>query len=287
MVVSILTSSGNCVSDGGRVPGTDTGNLTETTVRLARELLGSPSSSDTLVSVTLCDTDDVDRLVGSEDGSGVESLLEVVLGEVDLLGNGAAVDLDLHEVSLLLLETSLSDLGVGEDTNDSAVLADALELAGNALTAVLGVLLGVLGESLLLGAVPVLVEATLDLIGQVLGPNSGEGSETSWCLDVTDNTNNDHWWSLDDCDSLNDLTLVHLRSGSVEVSDDVRHTGLVTHEGSEVDGLLSIVLGESLYLSAVSGSPLSGQETQRTMSWVLKFTVRHWLMTAKDRRWSV
>jgi hypothetical protein len=92
-------------------------------------------------------------------------------------------------VGLLLLDGSLADLGVGEHTDDSAVLLDALKLAGDGGTGALGVGLGVLGEGLLLGLVPVLVEATLDLIAQVLSPDGGERAETTGSLDVTDDTN--------------------------------------------------------------------------------------------------
>lgn len=91
-----------------------------------------------------------------------------------------------------MLERSLADLGVGKNTDDGAVLLDALELAGDGGAAVLGVLLGVLGESLLLGLVPVLVEAALELIGKMLSPDGGEGSETTWSLNVANKTNNDH-----------------------------------------------------------------------------------------------
>lgn len=192
VVVSVLTGTGDGPLDVGRMPSTDTSDLSETLVSLARKLLGAPSGGDTGETVTLGDGDDINHLVLLEDGVDGHGLLEELLAEGDLVGDGATVDLDLHKVGLLLLEGSLADLGVGEDTDDGAVLLDALELAGDGSAAVLGVLLGVLGESLLLGLVPVLVEPTLELVAQVLSPHGGEGSETTGSLDVAHKTNNDH-----------------------------------------------------------------------------------------------
>lgn len=191
-MVTHLTSTGNGPLDVGRVPGTDTSDLTETLVSLARKLLGTPTGSYTVETVTLGDSDHIDHLILLEDGVDRDGLLEETLAESDLVGNGATVDLDLHEVGLLLLEGSLANLGVGEDTDDGAVLLDALEVAGDGGAAVLRVLLGVLGEGLLLALVPVLVEAALDLIAQVLSPDSAEGAETTGGLDVAHKTNNDH-----------------------------------------------------------------------------------------------
>ena len=173
------------------MPGTDTSNLAETLVSLARKLLGAPTGGDTVETLTLGDGNNVNRLVVLEDGVDLDGLLEETVAELDLVGDAATVDLDLHKVGLLLLEWGLGDLGVGEDTDDSAVLLHALELAGDGLAVVLRVLLGVLGESLLLALVPVLVEATLDLVAQVLGPDGGERAETTGSLDVTDNTDSD------------------------------------------------------------------------------------------------
>ena len=192
VVVTHLTSTGNGPLDVSRVPGTDTSDLTETLVGLARKLLGSPTGSDTVVSVTLGDSDDIDHLVVLEDGGDLDGLLEETVTVRDLVGDGATVDLDLHKVGLLLLEGSLGDLGVGEDTDDGAVLLDALELAGDGLAGGLGVLLGVLGEGLLLALVPVAVEAALDLVAQVLSPDGGERAETAGSLDVTNETDGDH-----------------------------------------------------------------------------------------------
>lgn len=143
-------------------------------MRLSGKLLGTPSSSDTSVSVTLGNSNDIDHLVLLEDGADVNRLLEKTVTEFDLVGDGATVDLDFHQVCLLLLQWRLGDLCVGEDADDCAVLLDALEFAGDGGSLVVGVFLGVLGEGLLLALVPILVESALDLVAQMLGPDSGE-----------------------------------------------------------------------------------------------------------------
>ena len=118
VVVSVLTRTGDGPLDVGRMPGTDTSNLSETLVRLSRKLLGSPSAGDTLEAVALGDGDDIDHLVLLEVGADLNGLLEEAVGEVDLVWDAATVDLDLHQVGLLLLERGLADLGMGEDTDD-------------------------------------------------------------------------------------------------------------------------------------------------------------------------
>jgi hypothetical protein len=80
VVVTVLTGTGNSPLDVGRMPGSDTGDLTETLVGLTRELLGAPSGGDTAVSVTLGDGNDVDHLVVLEDGADVDWLLEETVG---------------------------------------------------------------------------------------------------------------------------------------------------------------------------------------------------------------
>jgi hypothetical protein len=186
VVVALLTSAGDSPLDVSRVPGANASNLAETLVGLARQLLGAPASRDTGEAVALGDGNDVDHLVLLEDSVDRHGLLEQGVAKGNLVGNRAAVDLDLHEVCLLLLERRLADLGVGQDADDGAVLLDALELAGDGGTVVLGVLLGVLGEGLLLALVPVLVEAALDLVAEVLSPDSGERAEATGSLDVLD-----------------------------------------------------------------------------------------------------
>ena len=61
--------------------------------------------------------------------------------------------LDLHQVRLLLVDRQLLDLRVRHDADSAAVLLQLLQLGLDALLAV-RVLLGVLGEALLLGLGP-------------------------------------------------------------------------------------------------------------------------------------
>lgn len=81
--------------------------------------------------MTLGDSNDINDLVLLEDGLNADWLLEEVVGEGNLVSDTASVDLDLHQMSLLLLERSEADLSVGEDTDDGAVLLDALEFTGD------------------------------------------------------------------------------------------------------------------------------------------------------------
>jgi hypothetical protein len=76
-------------------------------MRLPGQLLDTPPVGDTLVTVTLGNTDGVDDLVLLEHAGDADLLLEVGTGKLDLVGDGTAVDLDLHEVGLLLLEAGL------------------------------------------------------------------------------------------------------------------------------------------------------------------------------------
>ena len=155
VMVSVLTGAGHLELDTAGMPGTDTGDLAETTMGLTGQASDAPTGGDTFVTLTLGDADDVDGLVHVEDGVDGDGLLEKLGDEVDLVGDGATVDLDLDDVSLLLaLQLDLGDLGVADGADDLAVLLQLLELGGVLRVGL--VLLLVTGEGLALGLVPFL-----------------------------------------------------------------------------------------------------------------------------------
>ena len=274
VMVTLLTSAGNGGFNAGRMPSTNTGDLTKTSVGLSGKAGNTPTTHHTGETVTTGGSADVKHLALAEHLGDINLLLEQTTGEVDLGGGITTVDLDLHKVSNLLSELDLSDLGVGKDTHNLAVLLDALNL-GLDLLGLLSSLLGVLGESLLLGGVPVLVETTLEVIGQVVGPHGGQGSQAVGGGDVANNTNNHHGGSLQDGDSLNCLLLVELGSRSLDLSHHVTHTSLEAHEGGQVGSLGSIVLGERPNATSVVSSSLLGQVLQGPVTGSFEFTVRH------------
>jgi len=127
VVVALLTASSNGVTDSRWMPSTNTGDLSETSMRLSRQFLGAPSAGYTLSSVTLGDTNAVEVVVLAEHIDHSNLLLELASGKVDLVGGAATVDLEFDDVSLLLLEREKFHLGVGNKSDNLAVLLDLVK----------------------------------------------------------------------------------------------------------------------------------------------------------------
>ena len=261
-VVAELTGTGDGPLNGSGMPSSDTTNLAETSVGLARHAGDTESLDDTGGSLTSGHTNSIDHLELVEDFTNGDFTLELLEAPIDLLGDGATVDLDLEEVSLALAEVKLGELGAGEDADDCAVLLYSLEVALDGVLA-LGILLvslRVMSEGLLLGVLPVLVEAALELIGEMLSVDGRESAEATGGLNVTDEADDLERGALDDGDGLNDVLLEHLLTlAAFVVAGDVGHASLVTEEGGQVDGLLGVILGESSHTAAVVSCSASGQ----------------------------
>jgi hypothetical protein len=161
---------------------------------------------------------------------------------------------------------------MSDNTDNRTILLDTFQFTSDIL-GTFSILLSILGKGLLLGAVPVLIEATLGFFRKVFSPNSGQRTKTAGGFDVTNNTDNNHGGSFDNSDGFDDFLLVHLGTGTLKITNNVGHTSFVTHESSQVDGLLNIVLGISLDTTAVRSGSLTGTETQVTVTGSLVFSI--------------
>jgi hypothetical protein len=277
-VVTTLTSTSNRPFDGSGMPSTNTTDLTETSVSLSLQFLDAESLYDTSKSMTLGYTNSINALVGFEDLTDRDFLLELAVAVVDLLGDVSTVDLDFHDLGLVLSKLELADLGGGDNTDDSAVLLDTFHLSVDGVLVLLVnlMLFSLLGESLFLGVHPVLVEAALDVVVEVGSPYGLESTETTGGLDVTDHTDDLHRRALNNGASVDDVLLDDLLTfTTLLVLDNVSHTSLVADEGGKVDGLGGIVTGEVSYTTAVVVRSSLRHESQIAMSGSFEFTVRH------------
>ncbi len=109
----------------------------------------------TLEAFALGDADAVDHLVLVEDALDGDLLLELLAGIVDLVGDAASVQLDLHDVRLLLTTPEELLLGVADEAHNLAVLLDLVEILLDLFLAdIVAPLEAGLGEGLLLGLRP-------------------------------------------------------------------------------------------------------------------------------------
>jgi len=211
VMVTFLTSASDGEGNTRWMPSSDTSDLAETLVSLARKFLRVPTAGDTLETFTLGDGNAIDHFVLSKDARDWDGLLQMFLDPLDLVFNGSTVKLDFHDVSLLLALLDQTDLGVNQDANDLAVTDHLVEVIFDGLLAqVVGPLLAGLGESLLLARVPVLVKTATALLAQMLSPDIDQSARSMWSFDVTDGSNNDDWRSFEDGDGLNNFLLVDL-----------------------------------------------------------------------------
>ncbi len=92
---SVLSSSWYSVGYTGRMPRSDTSNLSQSLVGLSGQTSGSPSLGYSCKSVTFGYSDYIDHLVLLEDGIDGYFLFKEANGEVNLLINSSSVDLRL------------------------------------------------------------------------------------------------------------------------------------------------------------------------------------------------
>lgn len=191
-VVTLLTTASDSPFDCRGMPGTDASNLAGTSMCLTVKTRNAKSLDWANCTLSAGHTNGLDHFVVCEDICHFELLLELAVSVVNFLSDTATVDLDLHEVGLVLAEVKLADLSSAEHAHDRAVFLYPGKVALDGTLVILRelVTVRVLGESLPLCAHPVLVHSALDFSVEVLGPDSGEGTETAGSLDVADKSDN-------------------------------------------------------------------------------------------------
>uniref|UniRef100_A0A3Q3GNE0 Uncharacterized protein n=1 Tax=Labrus bergylta TaxID=56723 RepID=A0A3Q3GNE0_9LABR len=113
-------------------------------------------------------------------------------------------------------------------------------------------LLTVLGEGLLLATphTPVSIKSSLALVTEVLGKDGFKITQVE--VDP----------------------FIHTEADAMHLPQRVRHAGLVSHEGSEVDGLAGVIFGPGAHLASVLLAPLVGQEPHVPVAGCVEFAVR-------------
>ena len=124
------------------------------------------------------------------------------------------------------------------------------------------------------GVLPVLVESPLALLANMLHPDGLERAQAARRLNVTHNTDAHKRRGLQDGDRLDDLFLVDLGAGSVDLTDNVSHAGLVGEEAGQVNGFGGVVLGEGLDLAAITAGALLGQKALGAVAGRFKLSMR-------------
>ncbi|EHH30774.1 hypothetical protein EGK_20551, partial [Macaca mulatta] len=157
VMVAFLSSA--CHREGcmSMMPCSNADHLAQASGGLEGQPLAVPMTGDSFVTFACGHPNDVDYLILSKHLVHRYLLLEPLSGSVQLLGHGASVHLDLHQVGLLA-QRKWVPLGVGNDVDDLAVLLHAAEVLLQLLLATLILpFLAVLEKGLLLRFMPVLI----------------------------------------------------------------------------------------------------------------------------------
>jgi hypothetical protein len=90
-------------------------------------MFASESLDDTLDSVSLGDSDNIEHFRVFEDAGEIEFFFEQSVGEFYFVGDGTSVNLDFHDVIFLLSLVNFLHLGGGDDSDDCAVFFDSFQ----------------------------------------------------------------------------------------------------------------------------------------------------------------
>ena len=121
-VVALLTSTGNCPLNSCWMPSSNTSNLSKTSVSLSSQLFGTKSLDDTLSSFTFSNTNGINTLVAFENFTNGNLLFKLGPGPFNFLLNITTINLNFHNLGLVLSLLDLANLSGCKHTDNGAVL---------------------------------------------------------------------------------------------------------------------------------------------------------------------
>jgi hypothetical protein len=110
----------------------------------------------------------------------------------------------------------------------------------------------------------------------MLSKYGGKSTKSTGGLNVSDNSNDNHGRSLENGNGIDNLALVHEGTRTINSTNNVGHTSLVSTESGEVGSSRSItVLGERTDASEMVLGTLLGKESKMTVTGGFELTVGH------------
>jgi len=275
MVITFLSTPSNSITDPRWMPSTDTSDLPQTTMSFPRQFFGSPTGSYTLATFTFGDSDSVNIFRIGKDGSDWNRFFKQGASEIDFVGNRfSTVDLKFQKMSFLLFQRKEFHLGVSDETDGGTVFFHLVEISFDGSWIGFPTF-GSFGESFFLGVGVVAVETAFDLSGEGLGPDGLEGAEAAGGFDVSNNTDTNHWWGLQDGNWFNNFLLVQFGTVPLDFPDNVGHTSFITDESGQVAIFVFAVFGMGLDPSEMTAGAFPWEKSLGTVPGGLEFSVRH------------
>merc|ERR1711953_1666709 len=258
------------------MPGTNTSDFAKTFVGLSREFLCVPTRGRTFESFSLGNTNDVDHFILCKGALDWNFFLKKFTGKLHLIRNGTTIDLDFHNVCLLLAPSQNGLLSMKNSTDNLAILFDLRNFFLNFfLASIIFPLETSLCKGLLLRFGPILVESTFAFNIDMLRPNCFQGSQTTWGFNIANHSDTHHRWSLKNGDSFDNLASTTFTSRTINFTDNMGHTSFEAQKGRQMAWFLSIILREGLHLTTMALGTFFGIESHGSMARCRKLTMRH------------
>ena len=128
VVASLLTNSWYGELEPARTPGFNASKLSQTLVSLPWQFLSVPLASRALEPVTVGHFNDINHFILNKDSANRNFFLKVFPSKVDLISNGSAIQLNLHDMSLLLPVSEDLHLNVHDRADGSAILFHLIQI---------------------------------------------------------------------------------------------------------------------------------------------------------------